>query len=384
MEKKRGSFSTGIAKAQSEYRLAAAAQYVSVAEGQRPNLSPDGQAVLDYMQGRVQQLSGHWEASRSHLTEMLGEGGLSPALETLVSSALARSLVELKQEQDGIKLYEHALAACRQEGDRAQAVRIMVGLGYAYSNIAVRVWGSGWLRLPALRVQFKPSTISAVLQLPLIIYLMSKLGFRASLTAIHRIGTGTDWMVARLLGLAAQWFRRVEAASETEGAGDPEGLIRALEGLAQLYRLLDCPRQAEAINRRILDLEGVQSEGYRAARARLGLAHALLLREKAAQARPILEQILPIFASREIWHTSGHRPYWLGRNHRWTDRRDRRTMPEHWTVWQVGDQATGTDVVHGRTIREQQSIPKHNRRSSTRPASRWMSATVESTQPPLF
>lgn len=349
-------------RAQGEYRLAAAAQYVSVAEGQRPNLSPDGQAVLDYMQGRVQQLSGHWEASRSHLTEMLGEGGLSPALETLVSSALARSLVELKQEQDGIKLYEHALAACRQEGDRAQAVRIMVGLGYAYSNIAVRVWGSGWLRLPAPRVRFQAVyNIGRVLtQLPLIIYLMSKLGFRASLTAIHRIGTGTDWMVARLLGLAAQWFRRVEAASETEGAGDPEGLIRALEGLAQLYRLLDCPRQAEAINRRILDLEGVQSEGYRAARARLGLAHALLLREKAAQARPILEQILPIFAGYGHRRHTAETQTLLARAELIDGQTDAAVghYAQALDSWrQVGDQATETDVVHElETIREQRSV----------------------------
>ncbi len=338
-------------KAQSEYRLAAAAQYVSVAEGQRPALSADGQATLDYMQGRVQQLAGHWEAGRIHLTQMLEQGGLSPAIETLASSALARSLVELEQEQEGIKLYEYALAACRQQGDRSQATRIMAGLGYAYSNIAVRVWGSGWLRSPAPRVRFQAVyNIGRVLaQLPLIIYLMSKLGFRASFTAIHRIGTGTDWMVARLLGLAAQWFRRVEAAANTEGDGEPEELIRAWEGLAQLYRLLDCPRQAEAINRKILRLEGVQSEGYRAARARLGLAHSLLLREQAVQARPILEQILPIFSG------YGHRRHTAETQTLLARAEFLDGQPEaavgHYAQaldsWrQVGDQATETDVVH--------------------------------------
>jgi len=46
-------------KAQEEYRLAAATQFVNVAETQRAILSADGQATLDYMPGRVQQLSGH-------------------------------------------------------------------------------------------------------------------------------------------------------------------------------------------------------------------------------------------------------------------------------------------------------------------------------------
>jgi tetratricopeptide (TPR) repeat protein len=171
----------------------------------------------------------------------------------------------------------------------------MAALGEAHLGLAKSVWGSGWVRKPTSRSRLRAvyNLGHLFVRIPLVLYLMWRLGFRNLLPVVHRIGGNMDWIVARVLVIAADWFRR--AKDVLAQAGAPSGLVEVQEGLAQLYRLLDYPEQAEAHNREILEMEVVPAEGYRAARARLGIAHCLLLQGKAGESSETLTELLPVF-----------------------------------------------------------------------------------------
>jgi tetratricopeptide (TPR) repeat protein len=291
-------------EAEDRHRLADAEQYLDIVLNQRSLLSPEGCVYLDYMQGRLDQLYEDWVGSRKRFETLLGGETLSAELAPFVHRARARSLAEEGRWAEGIPEYEVALASFKRRADPAETARTMAGLGHAYLSWALSVWGSGWLQqAPRLsRFRFLYDLGNLFVRLPLVIYLMVKMGFGSMLPVAHRIGYDVDWIVARLLGMAAEWLHQAErllGQGQVEGEspleGDAAALIRVREDLAHLNRLLNNPRQAEAINEKLLSMEAVKLDDYRAARARLGIAHALLLRYEAAQAKPLLEETLPIF-----------------------------------------------------------------------------------------
>ncbi|MGD8398929.1 MAG: hypothetical protein PVG11_08730, partial [Anaerolineae bacterium] len=282
-------------EASDEHRLASAEKYVRVAKEHGANLSAESRAYLDYLQGRLLQLQGRWPESKAHLEALLTREGLPPVLSARIRRSVADALVPMGQAANAISLYEQALAQFKAAGDPRQAGLTMVALGNAHLNLALGVWGSGWVRLPPARSWLQPllGLGHLLVRIPLVLYLLWRLGFRDLLPVVHRIGSEMDWIVARVLVTAADWFHR--ARGTLGEAQAPGGLVEVREGLAQLYRLLDYPQRAEALNREILEMDAVQEDGYRAARARLGIAHSLLLQGKAGEAAGILEELLPVF-----------------------------------------------------------------------------------------
>ena len=335
-------------QAEDEHRLAVAEQLLAIADEQRPLLKPEERAYVDYLHGRLDQLYERWPRSRDRFRRMLARGGLPPDLEARIRRALAHTLAQEEQWAEAIAFYEEALATFRQLGDEAEAALTMIGLGNAYLDLALHTWGGGEPfqpdQLPARRIV---ALVSLFPRLPLVLYLVTQLGLRPLLPVLHRVGWEMDWVIVRLFSIAARWFHR--AATHLRRLDDQVGLTRVEENLARLYLALDHPRQAEAIYRALLDKEGVLLGEYRAARARLGLATALLRQGEVAQARALLERVLPIFVGYGHQQRIAQTQTLLAQVAVLEDRPDQAVEAYRAAleVWQrVGDRVALTDTVH--------------------------------------
>jgi tetratricopeptide (TPR) repeat protein len=182
-------------------------------------------------------------------------------------------------------------------------------------------------------------------RLPFIIYLVSRLGMR-TLPIPLRVGRDMDWPIARLFAIAADWLDR--AGVILRRLGDEDGMGQVEENLAQLYLSLGHFRRAKAIYRRLLAPEGVSLSEYRAARARLGLAQALVYQGQLTQARELLGQILPVFVTYQHplriaqTHTALAQTYALERQ---TDRATVHYQRAIQLYHQLNDEGNTTEVV---------------------------------------
>jgi tetratricopeptide (TPR) repeat protein len=286
------------------YRAAAEAQrpalaerFVDIANEQRAWLEPGQRAYVDYMRGLLDQLQGKWDASRALFERMLQHEGLPPTLQARIRRALGNTLIEQEQWVEAIALFESALQAFQAAGDELESAFTMVNMGRAHLDLALNTWGGGAtfnLRLDwSARVR---DLVMLISRLPVAIYLMSRLGVRALLPVLLRVGRDMDWPIARLFAIAADWFDRAHVILLR--LGDEDGIGQVEDNLARLYLSLGHHRRAEAIYRGLLAPdEGVSLSEYRAARARLELAQALMHQDKLSEARELLEQTLPLFVA---------------------------------------------------------------------------------------
>ena len=278
------------------HHLALAERYLEIANEQRVRLNPDQRAHIDYMRGLLNQLQERWDASRDLFERMLDRGGLPATLQARVRRALGETLVQQEQWVEAIELFELALEDFQADDDTLESALTMICLGKAHLDMALKTWGGGetfglgqsWLD----KIQ---DMVTSIGRLPIIVFLMCNLGIRALLPVILRVGRDMDWPIARLFATAAQWFNRADVLLHQ--LNDAEGLGHVEESLAWLYLSLGHPSRAEALYHRLLTREGTTVGEYRAARARLCLAQALMHQGQLDQAQELLEQILPIFVT---------------------------------------------------------------------------------------
>lgn len=280
-----------------EHRVAAAERYVSIAEEQRELLPPAALAALDYAQGLVDQLYERWAPSRERLENILARDATPADLQTRCRRSLGRTLVNEKQWVTAIALYQQALAAFQAQGDRREAALTMNDIGRAYLDLGLNTWGGGepFQIERASRFRLLSDLAGWFTRLPLVLFLIIRLGPRPLLPVLHRIGRGMDWVIARLFGTAATWFKRAEKI--LVALDDHVGLATTREDQVYLYLALNHPREAEAVSRSLLQTEGAVLGEYRTARAQLNLAQALLRQRKAAEGASCLEQAQPVFVS---------------------------------------------------------------------------------------
>jgi tetratricopeptide (TPR) repeat protein len=282
--------------ADESYRLATAERYLDMANEQRAWLNPEQRAHVDYLRGRLDQAQGRWQASQERFERMLSHEGLSSTLQARVRRALGNTLVQREQWVEAIALFEIALKDFQTAGDDLESALTMIDLGHAHLDLGLNTWGGGQAFNPdQSRWDIVRDIVSLIGRLPIAVYLIGHLGVRALLPVILRVGRDMDWIVARLFVMAAGWFNRADTLLRR--LNDDEGLGRVEENLAWLYLLLGHFGRAETIYRRLLAREGITVGEYRSARARLGLAEALLRHGQPAQARELLEKIHPIFVT---------------------------------------------------------------------------------------
>ena len=240
-------------------------------------------------------MNGRWETSAKRFRDILARDDVPADLQARCRRALARTLVNEAQWVQAIKLHRQALAAFQRLKNPGEAAGTMTDIGYAYLDMALNTWGGGEPIpvQPPSRFQVLSDLAGWFTRLPLVCFLMFQMGPRPLLPVLHRVGRGMDWVIARLLGTAAVWFRRAE--SRLNALDDQAGLAAVREQQVRLYLALNHPGEAEEISRRLVQTEGTSLGQYRAARAWLGLAEALLRQLKAKEACLHLEEALPVF-----------------------------------------------------------------------------------------
>ena len=250
-----------------EHRLAAAERYISVAEEQREILPSAAPAALEYTHGLVDQMYERWASSTERFRNVLARGDAPADLQARCRRALARTLVNEAQWVEAIDLHRQALTAFRRQGNRRETARTMTDIGYAYLDMALSTWGGGDpIRVqPPSRLQVLSDVAGWFARLPLVCFLVFQMGPRPMLPVLYRVGRGMDWVIARLLGTAAVWFRRAE--SRLTALDDQAGLAAVREQQVRLYLALNHPGEAEAISRKLVQTEGTSLGQYRAARA---------------------------------------------------------------------------------------------------------------------
>ncbi|MEM7532489.1 MAG: tetratricopeptide repeat protein [Chloroflexota bacterium] len=285
--------------ANEEYQLAAAEKYVEIAKEQRYLLSPQQSLYVDYMEGRLYQISERWDESRRYFEGLLvleaeAPGTLGDDLVARTKRALAATLSNDEDWNAAIVLGEEALAAFRLLDDKAEMAFTMIVLGQTYRQVALKTWGGEpvFHILRPTNYQFT-SMMGFVVRIPLVIYLIVQLGLKPLLPVLHIIGSGMDWVIARLFALSAHWFQQAEELLIE--VNDREGVLQVREELGALHLTLNNPRQSEKVWHNILDEHTDELGQYEVARAKLGLAAALVAQRKLADSNPLLLEVLPMF-----------------------------------------------------------------------------------------
>ncbi len=285
-------------QAEAEYRPAFAEQIVTTAASQRLWLAPAQGLYIDYMAGRLDQLLRRWPQSQRRFEELLGNGELVAVdLRARIQRDLGKSLAEQMRWSEAIALQETALNSFKAQNNPRETAFTMNALGESHLGMALGAWGGGepfsverstfqlWVRrifrLPVL-----------LLRLPVLIYLASQMGLRSILSGSLRIGSGLDWLIARLFAGAARWFQQ---AQRRFIEGDV-GLAQVEENLGDLHLALNNSGAAVQAWQKLLSDPALPFDEYRRARAQLGLAQAQIQSGNVDEASAILTQIEPIFA----------------------------------------------------------------------------------------
>ncbi len=279
-------------KAEDNYQLEAARQYVWVLKELQPRLPSAYSAWIDYAEGWLHHLNQRDAVAQQTFQELLARPDLPPNLRARVERGLGLALVAKQNWVEASQHHHAALALFQQQQNSREVAETMANLGDTYLNIAQTAYGhSDEFDLDeSLGSQFAKG-ISFVARLPLIFFLVWKLNLNWDVRIWWRLGRGMDWVVARLFSEAIVWFRQAEAIYQQ--LDDQIGLKRTQVSLGRLYLALNHGQAATAIFRQVAANAPVDS--YQQALAHLELAEALLRQHQLDEAERLLQQALPIF-----------------------------------------------------------------------------------------
>ncbi len=228
---------------------------------------------LSYMTARLAQFHGKW--GRDLLYRLRTTPGLPPALLPYVIRAYGIALEKTGQYVEAIGQHHLALAAFRRQvTSRPERAFTMLHIGEAYMSLAVSARGHRDLPRPAPGGwrQSASDLILFPITLPLILYMT--VFFGPGVWRSWRMLRGQDWIIARLFGTAAHWYRRADRL--LRHAPLAADRVQAIEKLAHLYLTLGNAAQAANRFRTLLEETEAPLGEYREAWAQAGLGQALM------------------------------------------------------------------------------------------------------------
>ena len=289
-----------------ERRLAATERLIATAAEIQPYLAalgadwaPELDYWVRYLRARSAQLRGSHQDTIGELKALLDDPRLpySPALVGRIHRAYGRALADQGLYVEAIQQHHIALTTFKRQAESdAEQGYTMLNVGDAYVDLAASARGqrdyvppklSGWRDwLTRLGSLFG--------SLPLIIYLQFIFGLHWNPRAWATLA-GQDWVIARLFGAGARWYRRANAVLIPLGRlADP---IQADEKLAHLYLTMgDAASALPAFQRLLAEKETPLSE-YRRARVRAGLGQTLLRLGQSAAALEHLQAARPVLVA---------------------------------------------------------------------------------------
>jgi tetratricopeptide (TPR) repeat protein len=354
-------------QAEDEYRLEAARQYVLVLRDVLASIPAGFAAYVDYAEGWLHHLHRRENAALLIFRRLALRNDLPPDLQARVARGLAAVLVEQEQWVEAAEHYRRALVLFTAQQNESEAADTMVGLGGAYLGIASAASGRGDEFAPRPgRSWWFPRLVGFLARLPLVLFLLLRLGLPWSWRGWQRLGEGLDWVVARLFSDAILWFQ--QAGRLYEKLGHSAGQQRTHLALGRLYLALNHPLAASAMLRRVSAPPG----SYAAARAGLALAEALIGRGDEAAAAPLLQAALPVFVRLKHDRRIAQTQSWLGYLAAQAQKPEEAMTAygEALVAWQRLDEpARATDVIH--------AMEALARRADLSPAARTMLAEVQ-------
>ncbi|MBI3941543.1 MAG: hypothetical protein HY326_00895, partial [Chloroflexi bacterium] len=279
-------------RAEEDYQPGTAFLLVRLAAEQREYLSPDHQLGLLWLEGRLAQLQGHQSAAVLSLSKILDELHPPLVLRAGVELSLARALQETGRWADAISHAQAAWETFKIIGDTENEARALIELAQSYAGLARSVRGSRAVRPPLENPVLNGLYQAGILleRVPILVYLVIRLGARRLLPVIGKVARDQDWIVARLFSNAAVYLRQAEQRLGIqdwgwhleESAGSPlrpeyEAIgIEARRARANLFRTLGHPVYAAELLGDLLVYPPIVQNAYRLAVIRLELADALL------------------------------------------------------------------------------------------------------------
>ncbi len=209
-----------------------------------------------------------------------------------VQRGQAAVLVEEGEWTQALAGFQTALDTFTALGATDEVAETMSQIGGAYLSIAADAMGEYDPLMPEYTGQTGALALGALLvRLPLILYLINKLGIFWPLPNLMRLGQGLDWVIARLFSDAIWWLRQAEAAYAE--LGHSAGVNRTREALGRLHWVLNDPQRAKAFLEPLRDEYVPGSFAY--ARVEQELAETYLAQGHDAAAQPLLQEALTVF-----------------------------------------------------------------------------------------
>jgi len=173
-------------------------------------------------------------------------------------------------------------------------------------ELANSVRGERSWEAPRTGVERWVRAISSLLaSLPLVLYLAAHLGRAVWSPSFWAALPGLDWIIARLYGVGARYYRQADV--DLERYGQPAEATVADESLADLYLALGHAHEAELLYRPLAQ-ESAPVGPYRRAAAQVSLARAWLRQgrpEPAAAALPAALSALEPYGDQDLEAQAG-------------------------------------------------------------------------------
>jgi tetratricopeptide (TPR) repeat protein len=256
--------------------------------------------LLLFLEARLAQLRGQWEASLHTMLKLHHKSTFAPRFLPYVVRGYALALMHTEQYVEAIDEFEHALKLFSQQSNlKAEEGYTMIGLGDAYVKLATSARGyRDRITLPKTRLQEWVRDLISLPILPVMLYL-SWQGLHLWHPASWHTLQKQDWIIARLFAAGANSYRRADDLLE-EGADSSEW-GRADRKLAWLYLIMGESRQAVFRFEELLADQTSQLSEYNKAAINVGLANGLVQLGQLKEAKRLLLEALPLVTLYEDW-----------------------------------------------------------------------------------
>ncbi len=292
-----------FSKYSDERRLAATERLIATAAEIQPYLvlleaawATELDYWIRYLRARAVQLRGGAANTLTELKALRDDPKLpyAPALVGRIIRAYGRALADKGLYVEAIAEHQKALTTFKRlPENEAEQGYTMLNIGDAYVDLSVSARGQrdyAPLKLKTWR-DWLGAGLALLGSIPLTIYLQFAFGLHWNPRSWAMLA-GQDWIIARLFGTGAAWYRRADALLSPLGKlADP---LQADEKLAHLYVVMGDPTAALPILEHLLAQTEIPLGEYRRARVRASLGHALLRLDRPAAGLEHLQAALPL------------------------------------------------------------------------------------------
>jgi tetratricopeptide (TPR) repeat protein len=250
--------------------------------------------TLAYLRARLDQLRGNWQRAKLALDPLV-QRQTSARLHPFVLRAYGLSLVQMGQYVEAMDYLEQGLKALKQRDEGKEELGFtMLALGDANVQLAAAARGYFADPQPPQTPVESAQRYLPLLPIPLMIYLSLR-GLNFWHPDSWPAMKSQDWIIARLFGRGAKWYRAADKLLESDSRRSVWG--QADEKLAWLYLNMGDARQALPRFQGLLT--DTHIEEFQRASSQLGLAESYWQLGRVEEAERLANEALPLVEAYE-------------------------------------------------------------------------------------